>query len=112
MREISMWKYPQGFFRERRWKYLHRQFSFISPEFPQGNYEEISTRIIPQNSPMNPCGNLGEVDGSPAAQQAKSRGFCRESLGMVDPWWRGIPGEIWVVSETRIHREIEGKFPR
>ena len=36
----------------------------------------------------------------------------RESLGMVDPWWRGIPGEIWVVSETRIHGEIEGKFPR
>ena len=29
---------------------------------------------------------------------------------MVDPWWRGIPGEIWVVSETRIHGEIEGNF--
>ena len=29
---------------------------------------------------------------------------------MVDPWWRGIPGEIWVVSETRIHREIGGNF--
>ena len=28
-----------------------------------------------------------------------------------NPWWRGIPGEIWVESETRIHREIEGKFP-
>ena len=30
---------------------------------------------------------------------------------MVDSWWRGIHGEIWVVSETRIHLEIEGKFP-
>ena len=39
-------------------------------------------------------------------QRAKSRGFCRESLGMVDPWWRGIPGEIWVVSETRIHGDF------
>ena len=28
----------------------------------------------------------------------------------ADSWWRGIPGEIWVVSETRIHGESEGKF--
>ena len=27
-------------------------------------------------------------------------------------WWlvEGIHGEIWVVSETRIHMEIQGKF--
>ena len=42
-----------------------------------------------------------------ACQRAKSCGFCRESPGMVDPWWRGIPGEIWVVSEARILGEIE-----
>ena len=30
---------------------------------------------------------------------------------MADTWWRGIHGEIWVVSETRIHVEIEGNFP-
>ena len=29
---------------------------------------------------------------------------------MADTWWRGIHGEIWVVSETRIHMEIEGIF--
>ena len=29
---------------------------------------------------------------------------------MADTWWRGIHGEIWVVSETRIHVEIEGNF--
>ena len=43
-------------------------------------------------------------------QWAKSDRFCRESPGMVDPWWRGILGEIWVVSEMRIHGEIEGIF--
>ena len=44
-------------------------------------------------------------------QRAKSRGFCVESPGMADTWWRGIHVEIWVVSESRIHVEIEGKFP-
>ena len=29
---------------------------------------------------------------------------------MSDIRWRGIHAEIWVVSETRIHAEIEGKF--
>ena len=66
MREISMWKYPRWFSREKRGKYPHRKLSFISPEFPQGNYEEISTGMIPWNSPTNPCGNLGDVDGLPA----------------------------------------------
>ena len=65
-REISTWKYPQGFHRERRRKYPHRKFPFISPEFPQGNYEEISAGMIPWNSPINPCENLGDVDGLPA----------------------------------------------
>ena len=65
-REISTWKYPQGFHRERRRKYPHRKFPFISPEFPQGNHEEISAGMIPWNSPINPRGNLGDVDGSPA----------------------------------------------
>ena len=41
-------------------------FSFISLEFPQGNYEEISTGMIPWNSSMNPYGNLGDVDRLPA----------------------------------------------
>ena len=35
------------------------------PEFPQVNYEEVSTGMIPLNSPINPRGNLGEADGSP-----------------------------------------------
>ena len=39
-----------------------------------------------------------------------TRGFCTESPGMADTWCRGIHGEIWVVSETRIHVEIEGNF--
>ena len=47
-------------------KYPHRKFSFISVEFLQGNYEEISTGMIPLNSPINPCGNLRDVDGLPA----------------------------------------------
>ena len=51
---------------ERRQKYPHRTFPFISPKYPQGNYAEISTGMIPMNSPKNPCGNLGDVDGLPA----------------------------------------------
>ena len=43
-----MWKYRQGFHRERKRKYPHRKFPFISPEFPQENYEEISTGMIPE----------------------------------------------------------------
>ena len=35
-------------------KYPHRKFRFISPEFPQGNYEEISAGMIPWNSAINP----------------------------------------------------------
>ena len=66
MREIPTWKYPQGFHREKRRKYPHRTFPFISLKFPQGNYEEISTGMIPWNSPINPRGNLGDVDGLPA----------------------------------------------
>ena len=65
-REISMGKYPQGFHRERRWKYPYITSPFIFPKFPQGNYEEISTEMIPWNSPINLFGNLGDVDGSPA----------------------------------------------
>ena len=61
-----MWKYPQGFHRERRRKYPHRKLPFLSPSFPQGNYGEISSGIIPWNSPKNPRGNLGDVDGLPA----------------------------------------------
>ena len=49
-----MWKYPQGFYKERMWKYPHRTFSFISPEFPQGNYEEIPTGWSP-GSPQKFC---------------------------------------------------------
>ena len=30
---------------------------------------------------------------------------------MADNWWKGFHAEIWVVSETIIHVEIEGKFP-
>ena len=35
-------------------------------------------------------------------QRAKSRGFCRESLGMVDPWWRESPEKfgLWVKRES------------
>ena len=51
-RKISMWKYPQWFSREKRGEYPHRKFSFISPEFPQGNYEKISTGMISWNSPI------------------------------------------------------------
>mgnify|MGYP001804486788 CR=1 FL=1 len=38
---------PQG----KEWKYPHRKFPFISPEFPQGNHEEISAVMTPWNSP-------------------------------------------------------------
>ena len=38
----------------------------ISPAFPRRNYKEISVGIIPRNSPINPCGNMGEVDALPA----------------------------------------------
>ena len=65
MREISMRKYPRWFAREKRGKYPHRKFSFISPEFPQGSYEEISTGMNPWNYPIIPCGNL---DGLPAVR--------------------------------------------
>ena len=41
-------------------------------------------------------------------QQVKSHKFCRESFGVVKV--EGIPREIWVVSESRIHVEIEGKL--
>ena len=58
LRKISRWKYPQGFHRERRWKYPHRTFPFISSTFPLGNYEEVSTGMIPWTSPTNPRGNL------------------------------------------------------
>ena len=47
-------------------KYPHTKFPFISPEFPQGNHEEISAGMMPWNSPINPRGNLGDVDVSPA----------------------------------------------
>ena len=67
MREISMRKYPQGFYKERSWKYPQRKFSFISQEFLEGNYEEISTGMIPWYLPINLRGNLGDVDGLPAA---------------------------------------------
>ena len=60
-------KHPQGFHRERRRKYPHRKFPFISPELPLGNHEEISTGMFPWNYPINPRGNLGDVDGSSAA---------------------------------------------
>ena len=32
------------------------------------NHEEISAGMVPWNSPINPRGNLGEVDGSPAGK--------------------------------------------
>ena len=38
--------------------------SFL-PECPQGNYEEVSTGIIP----LNWRGNLGDGDGSPAGDE-------------------------------------------
>ena len=44
-----------------------------------------------------------------ATQRAKSRGFRGNPRGL---WLlvEGIHMEIWVVSETRIHVEIQGKF--
>ena len=66
-----MWKYPHGFHRERRREYPHRQFPFISPSFPQGNHEAISAGMIPWNSPINPCWNLGDADGSPAGKRLR-----------------------------------------
>ena len=50
IREISMWKYPQGFYRERRWKYPHKKFSFISPEFPQGIFNRDDPLEFPNKS--------------------------------------------------------------
>ena len=62
LREIFMRKYPRWFSREKKGKYLHRNFSLISPEFLQGNYEEITTGMIPWNLPVILCGNLGDVE--------------------------------------------------
>ena len=60
-------KFPCGNIpRDSTGKYPHRKFPFISHEFPEGNYEEFSAGMIPRKSPLNPGGNLGDVDGSPA----------------------------------------------
>ena len=56
MREISVRKYPWWFSREKRGNYPHRKFSLISPEYLQGNNEEISTGMNTQESP-----NLGYI---------------------------------------------------
>ena len=69
LREISMWKYPRWFSREKKGKYPYGKFSFISPEYPQGNYGEICTGRIAWNSSINPCGNLEDVDGLPAGEK-------------------------------------------
>ena len=66
-----MWRYPQGFHKKRRQKYPHRKLPFISPKFPQGYYEEISAEMIPWNSPINPPGNLGDMDGLPLGVKSK-----------------------------------------
>ena len=47
-------------------EYPHRKFLFISAKFLHENDEEISAGMIPWNSPINPCENLGDVDGSTA----------------------------------------------
>ena len=60
-------KFPCGNIpRDSTGKYPHRKFPFIPHEFPEGNYEEFSAGMIPRKSPLNPDGNLGDVDGSPA----------------------------------------------
>ena len=47
VRELSTWKYPQGFHGERRRKYPHGKLPFNSPNFRKGNHEEISAGMIP-----------------------------------------------------------------
>ena len=87
MGEISTRNYPQGFHRERRRKYPLRKFPFISPEFPRGNYEEISTGIIPLNYPINPHGYRGRwmahTLGTKLTQPNKPR-----SLSKLTSRWR------------------------
>ena len=61
-REISMRKYPQGFLRERRQKYPHRKFRWISAGKSWGNFCKDDSLEFP----INLCGNEGGVDGSPA----------------------------------------------
>ena len=61
-------------------------------------FEHIIIAIFELDTLKNPC-----------AQQAKSR----DSAGNPRGRWllvEGIHAEIWVVSETRIHAEIQGKF--
>ena len=87
IREISMRKYLWWFSREKREKYPHRKFSFVSPEFLLGNYEEISMGMIPWNSTIIPCGNLGDVVGLPAGIPECSEicliGFLPTGLSIV-----------------------------
>ena len=62
--KFPRWNIPRDSTLRRR-KYPHRKFPLISPEFPEGNYEEIPAGMIPRNSPLHLRGNLGDVDGSP-----------------------------------------------
>ena len=66
----DFWKFPRGNIpRDSTGKgggYIHIE---NSPSFLQGNHEEISAGVIPWNSPINPRGNLRDVDGSPAGIQ-------------------------------------------
>ena len=58
-------------------------------------------------SPATACQHIWVVMIIPSGQnQVDSTG----NLGMVDTWWRGTPGEIWVVIVMRIHVETEGKI--
>mgnify|MGYP001801504244 CR=1 FL=1 len=80
MREISKQDYPWWFSREKKGKYPRRKFSFISPEFLQRNYEEISTGMISWKSPIIPCENLGDVDGLPAGLRQTTFTFVHNDL--------------------------------
>ena len=55
-REISTWKYPQGFHRERRRKYPHRKFPFIPPGKSRGNFCRDDPLEFPHKSGWKPGG--------------------------------------------------------
>ena len=63
-----------------------------SPEFPRGNHEEISSEMIPPNSLINPCGNLGDVDGSPTGKYLRLLGYLDFEL---EKWELKKKDEYW-----------------
>ena len=96
------------FFRETQGKFPRRNFPTDStgkeggnihiensPSFPQGNYEEICTGMIPWTYPINPRGNLGDVNGLPA-------GPLMLALNMSQKYHLGIEKVTFLVPDFQV----------